>query len=726
MGQVKWLWTDILKGAGAIANALLYIIGNVVMFFVKPLLNNVVLPLLNATIFHPFTLAYGSQQHAGEVGNVAHAVWFFMIAASAAIAFASLLWGIFLRTGGMAAGGQARRWGDLAEGLGIWLLTVIGGYTFLALLLSTADIATKSMIANATSYLTTIDSPALGVTAGAVGVVAALFYPTALLLLMGVMVWMAVIWLMRQVDLIFYTGLVPIMAAIAVSGNKQPFHWAWSEALGAIFSQLAMAVTWWMAVQILLDIGGTASSKNFMPIFLGVAAMTLVAKAPSMLTRITGHQYAGVGGMMMAVAGGSLLASAAKKSLAMSPGGQAVSTMAGAQQQRAADQVGSWANHTSVGERLGGTKLGQKVKGGVQKAADLWAGTRLGQGATGASVWAHNTPGVRPLARGADGVGQGLRTAASMVYQPRTTLGRMTEQAYGTEAAASAGVQGRQMTAQAASVGVQATQDRNHLHPETLQNQMGAYDLGDQQTAPTFQHGAPQQGTYDRVQRAQGTQPATTGAAGTWQPVGAPSGPANFPPSNHPAGRGPAPSGGSRGGPGPAGGGGGGARPAGGPSSPAGGAAPDPGFGPPPPSGARGSGVATSGGFAEATAAASSQGFSTAGRSGMSNTVRTGNDSVLASPPPPGARGRGVSTASSTAAAAAPARSAPGPFHADAITPVARDIDRHAAVPEPSSQTAQDFDTFHQYLSQRSEGLSPATLAASDSAYDESWDENYL
>ncbi len=477
-------------------------------------LQYIVEPLLKATIFDTYGLT-----GTGLVATVAGDVWRFMLGVSAAVALAGLVYGALSGQFGKISGkgGTFASHGDVLDGLFIYVTTVVGGYYFLSLLLNVANSVTNGLFGVSKGLLNVVaHNPVVASTATGAAVVAYEFFlPVTGLVLAGVLVWLVFTWLSRMVDIIFYVGVLPLTAALAITGNKRAFQWNFAEAQGAIFSQLAMAVMWWIAAlllgspvptnayttatgalavqsspslasqvaQALHSYGGavvthaastagmSSISASILHLALGIVAMAMVSRAPQMLQSITGHQYAGVASMAMGVAAGSLMAGAARGAIGMSTGGQFLGQLKMGQEDKAKAKVASWGQPgASVGERFSNTALGKKL-GAASSAAMSFAadkagnvaetigGSKAGQYAKGVGqAFATGTTAgvgitsaaraVAPHARrlGRAGVGA-ARTAASMVYQPRTTMGRMMHMSMGEQVEAREAVSDTQVAA---------------------------------------------------------------------------------------------------------------------------------------------------------------------------------------------------------------------------------------------------------------------------------------
>lgn len=549
--MMNWLWNAIGSGAALLVQALLKVIGTFLnSVLVQPLLQIIVLPLLGATLFQPFTLT-GS----GMVAQVAGAVWKTMQIASVGIALASLVWGAFRMTAGGISGKSNKA--EMVEGLGIYALTMAGGYTFLTILLSVANSVTGSLF-NLSKGLAALSYNQAAPTGASLTLVVfyTFFQPLLMLGLLGALIWVVSIWVMRQVDLIFYTGLLPVTAALALTGNKQAFKWNWDEAVGAVLSQLAMAVAWWIGWVILGGDFGSASTASpgsqVVHTIVGIAAIFMVGRAPRMLQSITGHQHAGVAGLALGAAGGILMAKGAQTAMRMSTGGQFMRQMSQAKQDKAADTLGSWAQGPSLAERFAGTQTGMQAgrlvsasmsqmssagrsvasvvssgvsavrRSGVGQAVESRAravgagmNTLAGQdtpvGAV-AGLAVSGAQGVAAAGRSAAGAvqsaGRAAQSVGKAVISPKVSMGRAMEQSYGAQAASQDAADSRRVAAESASIGPEAVMQRRKLRPEAFNRLMGStnplykpHGAGLQtRSSILFRPGAWQQGTYQRVQ----------------------------------------------------------------------------------------------------------------------------------------------------------------------------------------------------------------------------------
>jgi hypothetical protein len=441
------------------------------------------------------------------VAQVTQTVWAFMASLSGAVALTALLWGLFTRTLGAAFGGPERSLRALGEGLLTWALILVGGYTFCGLLLQAANGVTGQLYALAQGLSQSLN-PAAGVAGGAAAALGVLFYPLSLLVVTGLLLWVVGVWVMRQVDLIVFVGLLPLTAALRVGGLDAPFRWNWEEAMGAIFSQLAMAVAWWIAWLLL---GGHWVSPGA-PVavwaqqtLVGCAALLLVGRAPAMLQRWTGHQHAGLGSIVMGAMAGSLLARGAQTALRMSPAGAALHQIQQGLAAQAEATAGQWASRPSVGEALGRTRLGQwagrqlqaagsAVTAPVAQAAAAVAHSRPAQ-AVGRFVHRHPMlqdavavagQGAQAAGRAAGHALRGARTAGSLLYQPRTTLGRAMELGYARQAQGVAAATSHRAIAATAAVPPDEAQRQLGLGQTSYLQHLEATHPGDAAAPPAF------------------------------------------------------------------------------------------------------------------------------------------------------------------------------------------------------------------------------------------------
>ncbi|MCL6595824.1 MAG: hypothetical protein K6V73_06375 [Firmicutes bacterium] len=402
--------------------------------------------LLSATVFNPESLT-----GKGVVASAASEFWKVSALVSVGVALFGLAWGSFTRALSQMSP-KPRDMTEVFEAATVYVAVFLAGYPFLAMFLGLANRVTTTMVAAASALNGGSNHITLGIFAGAATVLGALLYPTSLLVIAALLLWACVSWVMRMVDLIFYVGLLPVTAALTFTGNKNAFEWNFSEAVGAILTQMAMAIAWYVAWLIFSTPGGSPIVR----LFVGIGAIALVTRAPGMLQQIVGHRTAGVAGLALGVAAGSLLSREARSAARMSPMGAALSEMGRQRQERAKAAAMRWAQGPSVGERLAGTRLGKAVSGGLKSAAsglssaasgaaeragEAWQGLKstamaadpvlfgaMAAAETGARAAGAGAKAVAPIAyAGAKPVIQAARTAASLAYQPRVTLGRGLE-----------------------------------------------------------------------------------------------------------------------------------------------------------------------------------------------------------------------------------------------------------------------------------------------------------
>lgn len=357
--------------------------------------------LLKMTLFKSWALT----GH-GVVAAAVQRLFGDMAVVSVAVALVAFLWGLFRRMmGGLSGTGVT--WQDIGEGVGIYALMLAGGFEGLTLLFHVTSTVAQGFIQAASSMQASLYhlsfTPTSGAAASVGVIVAVLFWPTTLLLIAGFMFWAIFQWLSRELDLIVYVGLLPVTAALGLSGNRQPFQWNWNEAMGAIFAQLSMALMWWVAFLVLTAHGnghliptnppinktitpGTATS--FLQLALAAVAFSMVARAPSMLQSLTGHQHAGVASMALGFAGGALLARTARSSMAMSSAGQAVGALQKAGESGAQVRMMNKAARPTASQRLENSKLGnwvansrvgrwdQRVSSGSNKVSSIYRGAK--------------------------------------------------------------------------------------------------------------------------------------------------------------------------------------------------------------------------------------------------------------------------------------------------------------------------------------------------------------
>lgn len=413
---MSWLLNDLGRLAGLAAQEFIKIIGFVLTIILRALVNDLVLPLLNHTVFAPFSL-HGTT----AVATAFNVVWATAAAVSAGIALAMLSTGVFSRLALTWAGSKS--WAEIGEGLAVWMAVLVGGRLFLGLLLSISNDATQALVQIMHTVATialTHHVAAVGLTSAAAVVFTYFLWPLSGLALAALLVWCVGVWLMRQVDLVLFGGLLPVTAALGVGGNKAPFKWAWSEAMGAVFNQLAMAVVLWIGFLFLQGPAQSSILGQFKDILLAATAFTLAARAPQLLANLTGHRSAGASHLLAGVALGYLGGRGLETMARATPLGQAMSMAAQGAQERAKAQVTSWAGRPSLGERLQNTPVGQALSEKMGALGESLGQTRIGEKA---HAFGQSSFG-QMLGRGAQAAARPVQTAASFAYQPMATLGR--------------------------------------------------------------------------------------------------------------------------------------------------------------------------------------------------------------------------------------------------------------------------------------------------------------
>lgn len=459
-----WILSGLAGLLGEVVRLILWIIafiGDVIVWGAA----QGVLWLLNHTIFEPFTLSPRT-----ELGATLLHVWLLAACVSSGIALVEIAYGVLSRMTQGAIGGM-RSWGELFEGLMVWAAVLLGGWTALNLLLGVSNIATQAMVSGLHTMISQAWDPlhnpliskngnfviTAGLTAYLGTVLIAVTQPASGILLMGSVVWVIGVWLMRQVDIVVYSGILPIMAALGIGGNKQPFKWAWSEAMGAVFSQLAMVTVIWIGMTfITTGVHQHASiGAAIIDSLLAMSTFVVAARAPEMLAQITGHRYASSGHMLANIAGGYLLGRGMEAAFRRSPLGQALAATQGGAEHKARETLTRWGSGRSaasiIGQTLGGwaQTLGGHVREGlgalpgggrVLAAADRarsgvrHAGSRVR--GTASQVWqaVRDTPFVGEVAGGvATAVGTGaqhLGHAARYVVEPQRSLGQAAMQGW--------------------------------------------------------------------------------------------------------------------------------------------------------------------------------------------------------------------------------------------------------------------------------------------------------
>lgn len=438
---MHWLLSGLLGSIGTVVTLVLGVIGALFDEVLKMMLLYVVEPVLRYTIFNPFTfVAHG---HLTTIGTVVQQVWATAAVASAGVALFMVLMGVFSRLA-MTGWGSQQSWAEMGEGLAVWMMVLVAGWFFLNLLLGISNDGTHALMGSIQHITKVVFTPGLsgstrGMTAvagiGSLGTAffTSLFWPISGLLILGLLIWAVGIWLMRQVDLVLYAGILPFTAALGINGNKAPFKWAWSEAMGAVFNQLAMAFIFWVGFLFLSakpPAGMPTIIAAFYHMLLAVTTFTLAARAPQLLGNLTGHQSAGAGhlltGMALGYIGGKGLSTAA----GLTPAGQALKMAAAGRESHAKAQATSWAGRPTLTDRIKNSSLGQRVGAAAAAAGDSIRGSSVGQAVSRAAenhpTAARVASGVASIAgRGAAAVGRPLARGANMAFSPMASLGAM-------------------------------------------------------------------------------------------------------------------------------------------------------------------------------------------------------------------------------------------------------------------------------------------------------------
>lgn len=462
-GGVPWPLSLLTGAVSWLAGLIIQVFGYVLMSVLKGLMGGIVIPLLKATLFHPLTIT-GTSVLARAMGTV----WVTMVLSSSGVAIVSLLWGVFRRMSGAAMSSRLA-WSEVAEGLGMYALTLVGGWAFLAALLNAANGVTNALLNNSQQILlNSFANPTFGTQATALGavVLTSIIYPLMAFALAGVLLWAVIQWIMRQVDLVFFGGLLPIAAALSLSGNKTAFTWVWQEAMGAIFAQLSMVVAWWIAWVFLsggnptqYSLFGSGSSFSVLHLALGIGAFAMIAKAPQMLSNITGHQHAGVAGLAMGVAAGSLMASTGRTLARSTPGGAAITEAMRNRQEVAKAKAAELGSQRTMGQNFLNSPRGQSLVARFSRGQQA-VGRAVNSLPTPLSQGIQATAGrVKSTAQWASNsrVGRAVRTAGSLAYQPGRTLGAMQNNSMGQAIAAQRRIRDTQATTGTAVAGKDAT-----------------------------------------------------------------------------------------------------------------------------------------------------------------------------------------------------------------------------------------------------------------------------
>ncbi|WP_020375095.1 hypothetical protein [Sulfobacillus thermosulfidooxidans] len=429
---MSWIITQLGNLGSLIFSAFLRVFGYIVGQIAHAILSLLVLPLLRATIFQPFSLSSHT-----VVGRVAISVWETMGGVSAGVALLLFLWGVLSRMAGSIGGHKS--YGELAEGGLVYLAVIVAGWGFLNLLLHISNVGTAALVAglNQTVGHVFATQTAPGVVSGAGAVFTYLLWPLSGLAMLALVLWAVGVWFMRQVDLVLYASLLPLTAALGLSGNKTPFKWAWSEAMGAVFNQLAMAFIFWMGFQFVGDVqvaplryGGQnlhGIVQQFVALGLTLTTLTLAARAPQILAHLTGHQSAGAGHLLTGMALGYLGGRGVAMAMRGTPAGQAVKSALEGREHRAAAMASDWAGRSTVGQKFGQSRVGHAVSHASQRIAGM-ARNAVGSTAVGqaAQAWSAQHPHLVAGARkSVQAALRPVRTASSFLYQPMATLGSM-------------------------------------------------------------------------------------------------------------------------------------------------------------------------------------------------------------------------------------------------------------------------------------------------------------
>lgn len=464
--RMTWILQALGNAPGLVVALLVYLAMQLFYAVLDALVNHLVLPLLKGTVFAPFSF----NGHTWVAQTAIH-VWETGGLVSAGIALVLFVFGALTR---MANIGGQRSWAEMAEGITVWVAVMVGGWTFLNLLLGISNAATQSLLAAIQQSITStlVIHHNAGLTL-AVGVVPLLVYAIGQILelvLVALLIWVVGVWLMRQVDLVLYAGILPVTAALGVAGNKTAFKWAWAEAMGAVFNQLAMAVILWIGSLFLTNLHGippngwSQGTAQLMGVLLAATTFTLAARAPRILANITGHQSAGASHVMAQTALGYLGAKGLSNAWSASRAGQAARLRQEGKESTARHQVLEAAGRQTVGERFSQSAAGQWLNQQRTRVSDAIHQSSVGQAAAG---FAAQHPRGADFARGLGALAQGaakpLRTAASAAYQPITTMGRAAAAGYADSSPyGPAGEldQSREATVFMAQHGVQAAADR--------------------------------------------------------------------------------------------------------------------------------------------------------------------------------------------------------------------------------------------------------------------------
>lgn len=439
---MDWLVTQLGNIAATVFTTVMMVFGYFADAFVKFFFQTLVKPLLDNTVFAPFQIT----NTAHTVGSALILAWETLGAISVAVALVLLLYAAFSRM--FFAIGGAASWGEVSSGVLMWLVVLIGGWIFLNLLVQISNAGTQALAQGIQQEVDTYFSfhalqPVASGASTAVVLFTYFFFPVVMLIMGALALWACGVWLMRQLDLVIYGGLLPIAAALGINGNKAPFKQIWSELMGAIFNQLAMAFIFFIAFHFLGSAPSAAQNPGqlvaaqLVHLALTITAITLAARAPQILGNLTGHHSAGsshmLAGMALGYIGAKGLAGAAK----MTKAGQTIGAKVESKQAQARMGALNDANRPSALERVTqsgpGQRIGEKLSSLGNKFRNSATGQAISQAAA-ETAQAHPTftKAARAAGQAAKGVSKPLRKAAAAALQPRKTMGQMTAAAVAT------------------------------------------------------------------------------------------------------------------------------------------------------------------------------------------------------------------------------------------------------------------------------------------------------
>lgn len=523
-----WLWSAISSGAMHIALGLAKVVGVfITKAIVVPLVRLVNL-LLSITVFNPESLGRGS-----VFGQAATDLWNVMMGVSAGVVLVMVVWNAFQMHLGTITN-RGRKWPEIAEGVAIYGLMTAGGYEFIVTMLNLNNVFVKTMM-SATGKLIlgignanpTVGGVALATAIPAIAMLGDMLMPLIELAIVVLVLWAVITWAYRLFEMVFFTGMLPLTAAIASGGYRNALDWNVREVMGAVFTQTAMVLVWYTTW---LIIGGkfTGQGAGLVNLVVGVAGFYSMTKAPAWLQGIIGHRHTGQGSIAAGVFAGSMLASGARSMLRATPVGAAAGQIMRARTAKAEAQVASWGNRQTVGEQTGLSGLAQGIKSRVASSSVGQRAQAVGQRMREDFQAADETMAGIPLAgavyggfkdvvKGTAGVaGQAVgavRNAGSYAIQPRTTLGRHVQRAYADAAVARESAGGVRAAAVTGAVGAKAAMAQEGVPQDELQRRLGA-------TAETgYSMGEPQRGVFLRARRAsRGRRPAGGASSGSSDP----------------------------------------------------------------------------------------------------------------------------------------------------------------------------------------------------------------